>query len=215
MHIQLQTLALATEKSMHRIAIFASGGGSNARNILQYFDNNPYFGVRLIVTNRADAGVINHAQEFNVPFKYIPASQFKESPELILSVLREYKIDFIALAGFLLKMPDILISTYMGTVINIHPSLLPAFGGPGMYGDKVHEAVLENQKSESGITIHHVNEHYDEGEIIFQAKTEVLNSDTVSSLRSKVQQLEQKWFPIVIEQVLKKTFRKDADSDLH
>jgi phosphoribosylglycinamide formyltransferase-1 len=200
---------------MHRIAIFASGSGSNARNILQYFRNNPSYQISLIVTNRNTAGVIAHANEFEVPVVYAPASQFKDCPEHILSKLLEYRIDFIVLAGFLLKMPDLVVAAFKGRMVNIHPSLLPAFGGPGMYGDKVHEAVIESKSSESGITIHHVNEHYDEGEVIFQAKTPVFNSDNAVSLRVKVQQLEQKWFPVIIEQVLKKTFSKDADPDIH
>lgn len=149
------------------IAIFASGSGTNAENIIRYFEGNDSVRVKLVLSNRKDAYVLERAHRLGVPCRAFPKSDW-EIAESILDLLREHQIDLIVLAGFLLRIPDALLHAYPNKIINIHPALLPKFGGKGMYGDRVHEAVVMAGESESGITIHYIDEHYDEGSIIFK-----------------------------------------------
>jgi len=186
------------------IAIFASGSGSNARKILEYFEERNDIEVSIIVTNRKNAGVLNHAREFDVPSLRIDKSYFYNN-DCILKVLKSEKIDLIVLAGFLWLVPLYLISEYQNKIVNIHPALLPKYGGKGMYGHHVHEAVKLNNESESGMTIHYVNEHFDEGDHIFQAKCVILPKDSADDIAAKVLQLEHKHYAEVIDRLLKST----------
>ena len=183
------------------IAIFASGSGTNAENIIRYFEKNASVRVRLVLSNRKDAYVLERACRLGVPYRAFPKSDW-EAAESILDLLRKYQIDFIVLAGFLLRIPDALLHAYPDKIINIHPALLPKFGGKGMYGDRVHEAVVAAGEKESGITIHYINEHYDEGNTIFQATCPVLSTDSPDDVAKKVHALEYEHFPQIIEQVL-------------
>jgi len=184
---------------MERIAIFASGNGSNAENIAQYFNSHNTIEIALIVTNNPKAHVIDRAKKLGVKSLILDNSAFSKNGE-ILQKMQENSINWIVLAGFLLKIPENLTKTFSNKIINIHPSLLPKYGGKGMYGDHVHRAVIEAKEQESGITIHYVNEHYDEGEIIFQAKCSVSPNDSADDLANKIHQLEYEHFPKVIEQ---------------
>lgn len=186
-----------------KIAIFASGSGTNAENIIHYFSEKPQFQVALVLANNPDAYVLQRAQKLHVPSCICTKSDF-QNPEKILTILDEYEIEFIVLAGFLLKVPEYLLKKFDSRIINIHPALLPKYGGKGMYGDKVHEAVVAAGDTESGITIHYINEHYDEGDIIFQASCPVLPEDTPHDVATKVHALEYKYFPVVIEDVLQR-----------
>lgn len=182
------------------IAIFASGSGSNAENIIKYFKNSDLFHFPLIISNRSDAYVHERAKRLNVKSITLKKSEF-ETGETVLEVLREYNIDAIILAGFLLKVPELLINTFPDKIINIHPALLPKFGGRGMYGHHVHKAVRASGERESGITIHFVNQHYDDGNIIFQTKCIVEPTDSYEDIAEKVHALEYEHFPKVIEMV--------------
>ncbi len=182
----------------YKIAIFASGGGSNALKIIERLDGFPLAEANLLITNKADAGAIEHAKNHNIPYRIFSRKEFLEHPEVILDSLREHEIDIIVLAGFLLKVPESIVTVYSDRIVNIHPALLPDFGGKGMYGDYVHQAVLDDKRPESGITIHLVNNHYDEGHILFQAKTPIKEGETVETLRGKIQKLEHKWYPEII-----------------
>jgi len=186
---------------MTRIAIFASGSGSNAENIANYFSNNSNVDVSLILTNNPNAFVLERAKKLNIKSHVFDKYNFSKTDE-ILSFLNENDINLIVLAGFLLKIPKNLIKAYPNKIINIHPALLPKFGGKGMFGDKVHQSVIENKETESGITIHYVNENYDEGEIIFQAKCSVELTDTPRDLAAKIHELEYEHFPKVIESII-------------
>ena len=188
------------EKRMN-IAIFASGGGSNARKIMEYFQSSGVGRVVLVVCNRKNAGVIGIAAEFGVPVQMIDRNLFYES-ERLLDVLESYRTDFIALAGFLWLIPGYLIKAYPDRIVNIHPALLPKYGGHGMYGHHVHEAVKAAGEQESGPTIHFVNEHYDEGDIIFQTSCRLSPEDTPEDIARKVLSLEHEHYPRVIEQLL-------------
>jgi len=185
-----------------RLAVFASGTGTNAENIGRFFSGHPLAVVSLILTNKKDAGVIRRAEELGIPCVVFSREDFYES-ERILSILKVYRIDFIVLAGFLWLIPEYLISNYPKRIVNIHPALLPKYGGKGMYGSRVHEAVIDNRDKESGITIHYVNEEYDAGNIIFQAKCSISPSETPESLAAKVHKLEYECYPGVIEKLLK------------
>ena len=185
---------------MTRIALLASGSGSNAENIVRYFSNNKKAEFPLILSNKKDAFVHERAKKLEVPSYTVDKSGF-ESGEA-LQLLKKNRIDFIVLAGFLLKVPENILTAYPNKIINIHPALLPKYGGKGMYGDHVHEAVVAHREVESGITIHYVNENYDEGQIVFQAKCPVLPSDSADDVAEKVHALEYKHFPEVIEQIL-------------
>lgn len=189
------------QKVVPSIAIFASGSGSNAENIIQYFRKTRTAKVGLIVCNNPEAGVIERAKRLRIPLVMMSKRAYNDAG-LLLSTLITEEIDFIALAGFLWKINPEIIQAFPGKIVNIHPSLLPKFGGKGMYGTRVHSAVLEAGETESGITIHHVNEHYDEGAVIFQAKTEVSSNETADSLAEKIHALEFEHFPKVIEQLL-------------
>ncbi|MDR1373314.1 MAG: phosphoribosylglycinamide formyltransferase [Dysgonamonadaceae bacterium] len=182
---------------MKKGAIFASGSGSNVENIVRYFENSKTLSFPLIISNRKDAFVHERAKKLNIPSYFFGKQQFEDGE--VLEFLLHKDIDFIVLAGFLLKVPQNLLQAYPDRIINIHPALLPKFGGKGMYGHFVHEAVVDAGETESGITIHSVNENYDEGQIIFQAKCPVLPTDTPDEVASKVHQLEYKYFPEVIE----------------
>ena len=182
------------------IAIFASGKGSNALAIIDYFKGNDTIKVALIVTNKKDAGVIQIAKENRIPFDIVSPKELQD--EEILDMLDVYEIDLIVLAGFLLLVPAFLVKAYPNKIINIHPALLPAHGGKGMYGSRVHEAVLANKDVETGITIHYVNEHYDEGEYIAQFRCHVEPDDNIETLAAKVHQLEHEHYPKVIETLL-------------
>jgi phosphoribosylglycinamide formyltransferase-1 len=183
------------------IAIFASGSGSNARKILEYFDDREDIDVSLIVTNKRKAGVLNHAREFDIPTLRIDRPFFYESKE-ILNVLQNEKTDLIVLAGFLWLIPHYLIKAFPNKIVNIHPSLLPDYGGKGMYGHHVHEAVKANKEKESGMTIHFVNEHFDEGNPIFQAKCAIDENDTAEDIARKVLVLEHAHYAPIIDKVL-------------
>ena len=189
--------------NVQHIAIFASGSGSNARKIIEYFEDRDDVEVAIIITNRKSAGVLNHAREFGIPTIRIDRTYFYNN-DYILKVLEAEKIDLIVLAGFLWLVPSYLISEYPDKVINIHPALLPKYGGKGMYGHHVHEAVKANNESESGMTIHYVNEKFDEGGHIFQAKCEVVPSDSPDEIAANVLKLEHKHYAAVIDGLLKK-----------
>ena len=186
---------------MTRIAIFASGAGSNAARIIEYFKNDGKTGVTLIVSNNPSAGVLNIAASEKIPALIIEKEQFFHG-DSYLPYLKSRHIDFIVLAGFLWKIPLAILSAFPNAIINIHPALLPKYGGKGMYGLNVHAAVLRAGDKVSGITIHYVDEHYDNGDIIFQDKCEVLPSDTPESLADKIHKLEHQHFPRVIDQVV-------------
>jgi len=183
-----------------RIALFASGSGSNAENIVRYFSNNTQFEFPLIVSNKSDAFIHNRAKILEIPSFTFSREDFSDG-EKILALLKEYNIQAIVLAGFLLKIPQTLILAYPQRIINIHPALLPKHGGKGMYGMRVHQAVAEASDHESGITIHYVNSNYDEGNVIFQATCPVLPSDSPDMIAEKVHALEYEHFPKVIEKL--------------
>lgn len=185
-------------KLTSRLALFASGSGSNAEVIIRHFKNHPQIQVELVLTNNATAGVIERAQKLDVKTLFFTRDQFRESDRVIES-LELFGITHIVLAGFLLQIPTSLIQRFQSRIINIHPSLLPKFGGKGMYGMKVHEAVKQSGETETGITIHEVNEHYDEGRVLFQAKCKVKGTDTPDQIARNVQVLEHHHFPLVIE----------------
>jgi phosphoribosylglycinamide formyltransferase-1 len=182
------------------IALLASGSGSNAENIINFFAENTNFRFPLIISNKKEAFVHQRAEKLNTPSFTFSREEFFDG-EKIISLLNKYKIDYIVLAGFLLKIPQVLIDAFPQKIINIHPALLPKFGGKGMYGMHVHQAVADAQETESGITIHYVNAHYDEGNIIFQAKFPVLPSDTAETIADKVHILEYDHFPKIIAEI--------------
>lgn len=183
---------------MTRIAIFASGSGSNAENIANYFSKSQQVDICLFLTNNANAYVLERAKNLGIKSKVFTKEEFLKTDEIVQFLVKN-DINFIVLAGFLLKIPQNLINAYPDKIINIHPALLPKFGGKGMYGDNVHKAVVEAKETESGITIHYVNENYDEGKIIFQAKCEILESDTYRDVAAKIHKLEYEHFPKVID----------------
>jgi phosphoribosylglycinamide formyltransferase-1 len=189
---------------MRNIAIFASGSGTNAENIIKYFADNNQIKVKLILSNKKDAYVIQRAINHQIEWIVFNRHQFYES-DFVLQILKIKDIDAIVLAGFLWLIPDSLIKAYPDKIINIHPALLPKYGGKGMYGMHVHKAVIENKETESGITIHYVNEKYDEGKILFNAKCKIEPGDTAESLAEKIHELEYKHFPGIIESWLKST----------
>lgn len=186
---------------MTRIAIFASGSGSNAENIAHYFSNDPTAEVALILSNKKDAYVLERAKKLQIKALTFSRNQFLETDE-ILHYLVKNEINLIVLAGFLLKIPEKLIKSFPNKIINIHPALLPKYGGKGMYGDHVHQSVVKNKETESGITIHFVNENYDEGKIIFQAKCQISDSDDAADVAKKIHALEYEHFPKIIDQVI-------------
>lgn len=186
---------------MKRISIFASGSGSNAENIVRYFSGSDEVECALILSNRPDAKVLDRAKRLGVPSMVFNRKEFYHS-DIILERLLETGTDLIVLAGFLWLVPENLLRTFKDRIINIHPALLPKYGGKGMYGMKVHETVKKSGDEVSGITIHFVNERYDEGEIIFQAECPVELGDTPESIAEKVHELEYRYYPKVIEKLL-------------
>lgn len=184
---------------MKRIAIFASGTGSNAQKILAHFKTSPNIQVALIVSNKPNAGVLNFAKEFDTPSLIIDRERFLKGDGYVPE-LQAAKIDWIILAGFLWKIPVSLLNQWEKRIINIHPALLPNYGGKGMYGEAVHQAVLAAKEKESGITIHYVDEQYDHGATIFQATCPVLPTDNAASLAEKIHALEHLHYPRIIEE---------------
>lgn len=189
---------------MKNLAIFASGSGSNTEVIVRHFAESELARIVLVITDRKDAGVIERMKKFDIRIRIIDKEALMG--EELLSVLKTARVDLIVLAGFLRKIPGHIIDAYPNRIINIHPSLLPDYGGKGMYGMNVHKAIIENEEEESGITVHYVNEEFDEGEIIFQETVEIDPDDTAEDLAYKIQQLEHKHYPEVIEWVLNREF---------
>jgi len=197
--IILRSLVKFVKKlSLKNLAIFASGTGSNAKKIVEHFRDNPIIKVALIVSNKATAKVLDMATDNNIPSLIINRTDFYQS-ESLLSDLKKHQIDFIALAGFLWLIPAYLVKAFPNKMVNIHPALLPKYGGKGMYGHHVHEAVFKNKETESGITLHYVNEHYDEGHIIFQAACPIVSIDTPSDIARNVLALEHYYFPRILQ----------------
>lgn len=185
---------------MKRIAILASGSGTNAENIIKYFKNSDSISVVQVLSNKKDAKVLERASCLNIPNRSFDKNDFIATDE-VLKLLKE-NADYVILAGFLWKIPSKIIDAFPNKIINIHPALLPKYGGKGMYGMHVHNAVVENKEKKTGITIHYVNENYDEGAIIFQKSFEVLESDTSDDVAQKIHKLEHEYFPKVIEKVI-------------
>ncbi len=186
---------------MPRLAIFASGNGSNAQRIAEYFEGHPSVSIRLILSNNPAAFVLKRAAALGIPSEVFSRNTFYDTGR-IPALLRENGIDFIILAGFLWLIPPGILAAFPGRIINIHPALLPKYGGKGMYGMRVHEAVIAAGEPESGITIHHVDECYDEGKIIFQARCPVSPADTPETLAEKIHQLEYRYFAEVVEKIV-------------
>ena len=182
---------------MTQLAIFVSGSGSNAENIVRHFEDNAAIEVALIVSSSPTAYALERAKKLGIP-SLVLTKEFQKS-EKFVDVLRTFSIDWIILAGYLWKIPQNLLKAYPNKILNIHPALLPKYGGKGMYGMKVHQAVKDTHETETGITIHYVNEHYDEGAIIEQVRTDILQDDTPETIAEKVHQLEYEHFPKVIE----------------
>lgn len=192
--------------SVKRIAVFASGNGSNAENLMKYFnDRREIAEVALVVCNRPDALALRRAEALGVASVVMSRDRLND-PEGIIGVLTDYGVDFIVLAGFLLRVPEFLVDRYRGRIVNIHPALLPKFGGKGMYGRHVHEAVVAAGERETGITVHHVSERYDEGRVIFQAAVAVSAGDTPADVERKVRDLEIRYLPGVIDHVIANDF---------
>lgn len=185
---------------MKRLVIFASGAGSNAENIMQFFAENPEIKVAAVFSNKADAGVLNKAERFGVESIIFNKEELNNGS--VLAEVQQINPDLIILAGFLLQFPQDIVAAYPNQIINIHPALLPKYGGKGMYGMHVHRAVCDNKETETGITIHYVDAHYDEGDIIFQEKVPLDGNETCEDVFAKVQQLEYRHFPNVIAQLL-------------
>lgn len=186
---------------MKKLALFASGSGSNVENIAHYFSSNDQVQIQCVLTNNLQAGVIERCKRLNLPLIYINPVALA-TPGFLSKMLVSYSIDLIVLAGYLKKIPSDLIEAFPHKIINIHPALLPNYGGKGMYGNKVHEAVKASGDNESGITIHYVNEHYDQGAIIEQQRVPVDATDTPESIAEKVHALEYQYFPKVIDRLL-------------
>jgi len=186
---------------MTRIAIFASGSGSNAENIIRYFSDNKNVKVVLVLSNQPHSGVLIRAQLHKIPTFIFTKDDLNERTK-VHDVLKDYNASMIVLAGFLLKIPLYMIKAYPNSILNIHPALLPKYGGKGMYGMNVHTAVVENKEEKTGITIHYVNENYDEGAIIFQATCDIDEHDLPEDVKTKVQALELRHFPSVIESII-------------
>lgn len=186
-----------------RIAIFASGSGSNAQKIMEHFKKHTDAEVAIVLTNNPEAYVLQRADNFEIPTHIFDKHEFYETDNVV-DLLKNLNIDLLVLAGFLWLVPDTILANYPKRIINIHPALLPKYGGKGMYGDRVHKEVLANGDEESGISIHYVNEKFDTGEIIHQARFKIEKNDDLEIIKFKGQQLEHQYFPKIIEQVLKK-----------
>ena len=189
---------------MLNLAVFASGNGSNAENIIKYFKSHNKARVKLVASNKNSAKVITKSGKLGVPTILFSKEELESTS--LLYKLKNYKIDFIILAGFLLKVPPEILNFYKNKVVNIHPSLLPKYGGNGMFGSKVHQAVYNSKDRETGITIHYVNEEYDKGNVIFQAKCELKNRESVKQIEKKVHKLEMRFYPKIIESLLNELY---------
>lgn len=185
------------------VAIFASGAGTNTENICCFFTDTPDISVVLVLSNKKSALVLEKVKKLQIDVCVFTKNQLTDYV-FIQEILDNYGVDFIVLAGFLLKIPKKMVKNYPNKIINIHPALLPKYGGKGMYGENVHKAVLENKESESGITIHFVNNNYDEGEIVFMARCPVEKVDTPESLANKIHRLEKEYFPKIIASIIRK-----------
>mgnify|MGYP003779801429 FL=1 len=186
-----------------KIALFASGTGSNVRNIIKHFEKNKNVEIASVFSNKANAGALLHAIEAGIP-TYVFSNQELTDVDSVYKIIEKQELDLIVLAGFLLKIPKLFISKFEGKIINLHPSLLPKFGGKGMYGTHVHRAVLAANELETGITIHYVNENYDKGAIIKQFKIDLTESDNLEAVQEKIKWLEKTYFPITIEELTNK-----------
>jgi phosphoribosylglycinamide formyltransferase-1 len=186
---------------MKEIVLFASGSGSNVENIAKSFENHDSLHISCVLTNKSDAPVLERCKRLDLPALYFNRSAFSKS-DVIVELLRALNPDLIVLAGFLWKIPENMVTAFPKKIINIHPALLPKYGGKGMYGPHVHRAVKKNEEKETGITVHYVNEHYDEGAIIFQAKTALSKTDTPETIAQKVHALEYEHYPKVIEELI-------------
>ncbi len=188
---------------MISLAILASGNGSNAEAIMNFFEQNPSQGsVALVIASNEQAYVLERAKNHGVKSLCISKKMMNSEPDLLRATLADAKIDVVVLAGYMLLIPRDVVAMFPNKIINIHPALLPKFGGKGMYGGNVHNAVIANKETESGITIHFVNEQYDKGDVIFQAKCEVLEDDDADTLAAKIHTLEHKFYPQIINQVI-------------
>lgn len=187
---------------MKNVAIFASGEGTNAENLFQHFNNDKRVKIKLVITNNSEAGVVARAERYKKNVQIVSKTALEEYTSQIIEFLKTEGIDIIVLAGFLLKLPEQLVKAFPNQIINIHPALLPKHGGKGMYGHHVHKAVIANKEKESGITVHFVNEEYDRGEIILQAKCVVEDTDTPETLAAKVRKLEFEYLPKALEKLL-------------
>lgn len=185
---------------MKKVLLFASGAGSNVENIIQYFSENDEVTVVGVFTNNPNAKVLDKAKKYTIPTLIFNKQELNEG--FVLSKIKELEPDLIVLAGFLWKFPEHIIANYPNKIINIHPALLPKYGGKGMYGMNVHNAILENNEKETGITIHYVNEHYDEGEFIFQQKVTIEDCKTAEEIAAKIHELEHEHFPKTIHKLL-------------
>lgn len=188
---------------MKKLAIFASGNGTNAERIAEYFARNKEVEISLVLTNKKNAGVIERAKRLGIEVTVFDRHTFYETDNII-SLLKKHNIDLVVLAGFLWLVPENILHEYQNRIVNIHPALLPKYGGKGMFGHHVHEAVIASGDKVSGITIHFVNEKYDDGQIIFQQEVEVRSDDTPDSLAQKIHKLEYRYYPEVIEKLLEK-----------
>ncbi|WP_289037585.1 phosphoribosylglycinamide formyltransferase [uncultured Zobellia sp.] len=186
---------------MKNLVLLASGSGSNVENIVKYFQDNPEVNISAVLTNKTGAKVLDRCNRLKINGLYFNRTAFYET-ECVLNIIKSFKPDLIVLAGFLWKVPQNLVENFPDKIVNIHPALLPKYGGKGMYGNHVHEAVRANNETETGITIHYVNENYDEGAVIKQAKTSVSADDTAERIARKVHELEYEYFPKVIAQLL-------------
>ncbi len=202
MHDSLENV-LNCKVKMKNIAIFASGSGSNAENIANYFEGSKDVSIALIVCNKADAFVFERAKKLGIPSKLVTKTDMQDQAA-VMALLNEYHIDFIVLAGYLLLVPKYLVDAYPNAIVNIHPALIPLHCGKGMYGDKVHEDVIKCGDKQSGITIHYVNEFFDNGDIIFQATCPVEPGDDAHAVATKVHALEYAHFPHVIAETIAK-----------
>jgi phosphoribosylglycinamide formyltransferase-1 len=187
---------------MKRVVIFASGSGSNAENLIKFFHNSDTASVIQVLTNNPHAKVLDRCKKLNVSALSFNRIAFSKSED-VLNILKAAQPDIIVLAGFLWKFPEFILKEFNNKVINIHPALLPKYGGKGMFGMNVHNAVVHNKETETGITIHYVNENYDEGAVIFQAKCSVLPTDSVEDVAEKIHLLEMEHFPLIVNKLLK------------
>lgn len=192
---------MRTPTQAKQLALFASGTGSNVRNLYAWFKDRPDVKIALLVCNRPDAPVVTFARETGIPVRIVSREEWSR-PDGLVEELQQAGLTGIVLAGFLWLIPEALIRAFPNRILNLHPALLPKYGGKGMYGMRVHEAVLEAGEKESGITVHYVNGRYDEGAILFQARCPVISGDTPESLADRIHQLEHQWLPVVIDKLL-------------